>query len=215
MTTIELERVLNEIEKRYEKIRMADFTPTRRYNGERIIEMLNQYPELKNYWGYDENQFCWADRFYKVEEKTTVELTEKHISIESHITIENHIVIDEEIHSHEDPSICGCYLVGSTNFNPYTGETFYWVKVGMSKNIHNRLTSYNTCCPQLFRIDYLECKDKNMAYRAEEYCHAFLYHNALGKCQHNEEWFLVDRETYLEICNKKFQYFKNIEVFTH
>lgn len=210
MTTIELERALNEIEKRYERVKNGYTTSTRKYNGEIIISMLNGNPELKNYWGYDENQRYWADRFYKVKEiSTIVELTE------NHITIENHIVIDEEIHSFEDPSVCGCYLVGSTNFNPHTGETFYWIKVGMSKDIHQRMTSYNTCCPQLFRVDYLKCKNKDMAYRAEEYCHAVLYHNSLGKCQHNAEWFLVDREMYLEICRKKFQYFKGIEVFTH
>lgn len=208
MTTIELERALNEIEKRYEKIRMADFTPTRRYNGERIIEMLNQYPELKNYWGYDENQFCWADRFYKVEERTAIELTEKHISIESHITIENHIVVDEEIHSHEDPSICGCYLVGSTNFNPHTGETFYWVKVGMSKDIHSRMSSYNTCCPQLFRIDYKKCNNSSEARIMEEVYQNLLSKVALGRCQHNAEWWLVDRETYLKICERKFDFFR-------
>ncbi len=203
MTTVELEKALNEIERRYERVRNGYTTAARKYNGEIIISMLNGNPELKNYWGYDEKQRYWADRFYKVKEiSTVVELTE------NHITIENHIVIDGEIHSHEDPSICGCYLVGSTNFNPHTGETFYWVKVGMSKDIHSRMTSYNTCCPQLFRIDYKKCSNSSEARIIEEVYHNLLSKVALGKCQHNAEWWLVDRETYLKICERKFDFFR-------
>lgn len=36
------------------------------YYGKKMIEMINNYPELEGYWKYDEKQYCWRDRFIKI-----------------------------------------------------------------------------------------------------------------------------------------------------
>lgn len=95
----------------------------------------------------------------------------------------------------------GLYFIGETHFNPITHEEFYWVKIGKSTNLKKRMNQYNTCCPMLWRID------TSFDYDKEEYYHNRLYRECVATCNHNEEWFMVDRETYLEMCEKGFAYF--------
>ena len=77
------------------------------------------------------------------------------------------------------PEEPGLYFIGETHFNPYTKED-----------------------PMLWRIDYLVNEENE-----EEYYHLRLAQIAIAKCNHNEEWFLVNRETYLEMCEQGFSYF--------
>ena len=100
------------------------------------------------------------------------------------------------------PEEPGLYFIGETHFNPYTKEEFYWVKIGKSTNLAKRLRNYDTCNPMLWRIDYLVNEENE-----EEYYHLRLAQIAIAKCNHNEEWFLVNRETYLEMCEQGFSYF--------
>ena len=104
------------------------------------------------------------------------------------------------------PTYCGLYLVGETHFNPLTKEEFYWIKVGKAKNIANRMSQYNTCCPMLYRIGYLRCRDEREAYQMEKLYHDRLANVAIGLCNHNTEWFLMDKQTYLDICAYGFNY---------
>lgn len=99
------------------------------------------------------------------------------------------------------PTSKGLYFIGETHFNPFTNEKFYWVKIGKSTNLKKRMNQYNTCCPMLWRIGF---SDK---YDEEEFYHDWLYEHCEATCNHNEEWFLVNRETYLEMCEKGFAYF--------
>lgn len=207
-----IEIVLKEIKKNHESMKGAS-TTAERYNFlYEITSLLNEYPEAKEYWVYRPLEHYLVDRVYQKKEYTRPRPLTIHPSMinfhEANITIENHIVIDKEICSHDDPSMCGLYFVGQTNFNPYTGETFYWLKIGMSCDIHKRMTSYNTCCPQLFRIDYFECSNSADARACETLFHEMLSSKALGRCQHNAEWYLVDRETYLNACDMGFEYFR-------
>lgn len=107
------------------------------------------------------------------------------------------------------PMFAGLYLVGNTAFNPYTDEKFYFLKVGMSlKCIKERLKAYFTCNPILWKADYYECSDKKMTRFLEEQCQLVLLEKCLEICEGSTEWFRVDRETYLEICEKGFDYFQ-------
>ena len=107
--------------------------------------------------------------------------------------------------NYEAPEAEGLYLIAEVNANPYTLELFYWVKPGYSKNIAERMKQYNTCCPMLWRASFkTDCDNPK---REEKYYHLRMNKIGIAKCNHNEEWFLVDRETYLEICEKGFSYF--------
>ena len=109
--------------------------------------------------------------------------------------------------NYDAPEYCGLYLIGETHFNPITNETFYWVKEGKANNIKKRLADYNTHCPMLYRIDFKKCFNEREAYRVEAQYQAKLKECAIASNNHNKEWFLVDRNTYLEICAKGFNYF--------
>ena len=100
----------------------------------------------------------------------------------------------------------GLYLMGTTTFNPITDEKYYWIKSGKSTNIHNRLRSYRTDNPAFFLID-VEIFDKTNLSQIERYCHLCLMEKAIAKSSICDEWFLVDKQTYLEICEKKFNWF--------
>jgi len=101
---------------------------------------------------------------------------------------------------------CGLYLVGSTYFDPLTMELYYWIKVGMSTNLKKRIKNYHTENPMIFVADLMECDSFNV-YDMEHDCHIALSDVAYGIAQDTVEWFIVDRETYLEICKKGFRYF--------
>ncbi len=104
------------------------------------------------------------------------------------------------------PEQAGLYFIGETHFNPFTKEEFYWIKIGLSTNLAKRMKQYNTCCPMLWRIAFKTNLNKCLENEEEEY-HDKLRKIAIASCNHNEEWFLVDRETYLEMCEKGFSYF--------
>ena len=104
--------------------------------------------------------------------------------------------------NYNTPEEDGLYFIGETHFNPYTHEEFYWVKIGMSTKLNRRMKEYDTHNPMLWRIDY------KIGSADEEYIyHQLLGQKAIAKCNHNDEWFLVDRNTYLAMCEKGFSYF--------
>lgn len=112
----------------------------------------------------------------------------------------DYTAFDDEI-NYSAPKIEGLYFIGETHFNPITDEKYYWVKIGRATNLNRRMKDYNTHNPMLWRIDFSENYDK------EKYYHLKLNDVAIASCNHNEEWFLVDKNTYLEMCEKGFSYF--------
>ena len=122
------------------------------------------------------------------------------------------------------PKQAGLYLVGNVVLNPVTGETFYLVKVGMSANLYNRMKEYSTSNPMMFHIDYLIIEDDTDYSKVPNYKITTLksrkikpieelYHKNMEELnfthfEYAKEWFMVSKETYLEICAKKFDFFK-------
>jgi hypothetical protein len=100
----------------------------------------------------------------------------------------------------------GLYLVGNVNLNPFTKEELYFLKVGQSVNIQNRMKSYRTHNPCLFHIDFCELPRKDMG-KYEWKCQAVLYSICQGHVEGTDEWVKVNRDDYLEVCNKGFSYF--------
>lgn len=104
------------------------------------------------------------------------------------------------------PDTSGLYLVGNTHFNPFTKEELYFVKVGKSKNLPQRMKTYRTTNPGMFHIAFMEAPVEWLG-KMEWQCHAILYAICKGKVELSEEWVCVSREIYLEICSKGWDYF--------
>jgi len=102
----------------------------------------------------------------------------------------------------------GLYLVGSCNFNPLTDEKYYWIKVGIAKTFKRRMASYRTHNPMLWKNSYFFCEDETQRGYLESQCHEILKMKAIGSLSEASEWYEVDKDTYLDICNKGFIYFK-------
>ena len=116
-------------------------------------------------------------------------------------------VFDDGYEIPEAPNGSGLYLVGSVHANPETSELYYWIKTGMSAtSVAKRLRSYRTENPMVWIADTLSV-DVDNVYEMETACHIALSDVAYGIARNTEEWFIVDRETYFEICKKGFHYF--------
>ena len=101
---------------------------------------------------------------------------------------------------------CGVYLVGSTHFDPLTGKRYFWIKVGMASNLRKRLNGYRSENPMLFIADLMEV-DYADVYEIERSCHIMLSDVAKAQAKGTDEWFLVDRKTYMNICQQGFDFF--------
>lgn len=132
---------------------------------------------------------------------------------------ENPLGVDDNI-----PADGGLYLVGNANVNPHTGEEFYSIKVGMGINLRDRVSKYRTENPFLFHIDYITVKPPRWSHSTrdtkalrkqykenihlfEQFCHNAMFQKNFVRMNGTREWFVVDKQTYLEICEKKFRYF--------
>lgn len=121
------------------------------------------------------------------------------------------------------PKQAGLYLVGNVVLNPITAETFYLIKIGMSTNLYNRMKDYSTSNPMMFHIDYKIIEDDEDYGRMNRYKKTALigkkvkpieeqYHRAMEELnfthfEYAQEWFIVNKEVYFEICTKKFDFF--------
>ena len=123
------------------------------------------------------------------------------------------------------PHSGGLYLVGNTIFNPMTDEQFFLVKVGMSTNIYNRMKGYYSENPMMFHIGYkiIDCDNLDLSncssYKRTHVKGEYIksieekYHKAMEarkfcRFEYGQEWFIVDKNTYMEICEKKFDFFE-------
>ena len=97
----------------------------------------------------------------------------------------------------------GLYLIGTTTFNPYTEEKFYWIKIGSTSSTFNkRLKQYSTHNPAYYKIDFLV----DAEYQESIY-HLYLAKIAIEKTHKGDEWFRVSKEDYLNISKLGFKFF--------
>lgn len=155
-------------------------TSGRKYAYERAIETICDYH---------------LEEFYKIDSSARY--------------YENRLIKKQGYHEFEQRrpiEACGCYLLGNTAFNPYTGEKFYWIKIGQSGNIKKRMRDYSTCNPTVFKIDCVQFSYEKVL--QEEY-HYHCRLEAIGtRAKDSKEWFQVSEHDYLEICSKGFYYFE-------
>lgn len=164
-------------------LRMHNCTSTagKKNNGEVCLQLLLTFYNLP--WRYDDNRRSWDDRFIK-----TVKVNPQKMD--------------------EVPNTSGVYLVGSTYFNPITDEKFYWIKVGKSTQLNNRMKQYATHNPMLWKNSFWALS-KDKISRAESVCHEVLKSISVEIANNTDEWFRVSREDYLIICEKGFDYFES------
>ena len=100
----------------------------------------------------------------------------------------------------------GLYFIGDIKYDPLYGKMFY-VKIGSSSNVGKRLKQYRTYNPAF----YHDCCSLRIARykKAETYCHNYLYSRCKFMPVYTAEWFIVDEETYWDLC----RIFSNDETF--
>ena len=101
----------------------------------------------------------------------------------------------------------GLYLIGCVFMNPYTREEFYWLKVGSSTDLRRRIKEYSSLCPMVWKNSYCYRKDMNHAREEETKCHKRLEMICIERGFRSNEWFRVEREAYLDVCQKGFSFF--------
>ena len=192
-----MRELLLRVEQLYHSLLNCSSTSGKSSNGWAIIHLMREHPEIEKYWAYNEHKHRWNDRFTQIRVYIPID----DYIVEGGYTIVNGRIVDPITDLKKAPSYKGLYLIGQTTFNPYTDDKQYWVKVGYSSDIYQRFRSgYTTTSPCTALLDTTRNTD-------EYHCHKMLRQVAIGQCQQNDEWFLVDRETYLIICDKKFKYF--------
>lgn len=120
-------------------------------------------------------------------------------------------VFDDGYNIPEVLDCSGIYLVGSTYIDPYTKKIYYWIKVGMSStSLAKRLRGYRSENPMVWIADVMYVDTDNVGAMEHE-CHIALSDIAYGIARNTDEWFIVDEDTYFEICEKGFHYFFEYE----
>lgn len=110
--------------------------------------------------------------------------------------------------NYDAPKAPGLYMISQLSFSKENPNIkYYWVKIGLSSNLFQRMREYNTHCPMLWRIDYKVYSNNKDLENKEHYYHLKLRELATAQAANAEEWFLVDEKTYNELCNKGFSYF--------
>lgn len=179
-----LEEALTMMDRYYTQMQNCSSTSGRKYNGEHMLDLMETVEEVKTYWQFNGYTGKWEERFSK---RRTIKIS----------PVE------------KAPATCGhergLYLVGNTTFNPFTNEKFYRIKVGQASDFTKRMKNYATHNPCLWKADFKIVDDFISSY--EEECHRQLTKVSFGIVEGTKEWFEVDRDTYLEICTKGFDFF--------
>lgn len=120
--------------------------------------------------------------------------------------------IDEKAYTATNEA--GLYFVSQCLCNPYTKETYYLVKVGRASHMAERMSAYNTTNPLMWHIDYKYFKpgydSRTILSNIERNCHYILNRVSIPNEEiRAKEWFCVDEATYLDMCERGFDWFKD------
>lgn len=100
----------------------------------------------------------------------------------------------------------GVYFIGDIKYDPLYGKMFY-VKIGSSQDVGKRLKQYRTYNPAFYHdCCSLACEHYKLA---ETICQNYLYSKCKFTPVYTSEWYIVDEETYWDLCKK----FSNEESF--
>ena len=147
-----------------------------RHHYKIAVELYNTFPFLKKIWNYYPEEHFIRDRFQKKTYSKEKVTSKDEIPP---VTIPN------------KEKVTALYLIGNTNFNPFTKEEFYWIKVGKTTDLKKRMKAYATHNPMLWKADYKQMPNKCL-HSCEQICHYIL--NKYGEQDENSnEWFEVSR----------------------
>ena len=162
---------------------------------DRIIAMFEEMPELNQFYEVDWHQNLWAERI-----KRRPRIVEP-LPIEMNWPVAQKDVCPACYDYSE--KFTGLYFMGATYFDPIKNIPYFMVKIGATytSTIAARLRAYTTHNPMIYH------KKASLAYSlcpeaSEEKCHQFLRRHSYQVPERGEEWFMVDRETYLELCER-------------
>lgn len=187
-----IESYLKIMEIRYKELQSCSTNSSRRYRENIMLSLMEEHSELKEYWEYDGSQYYVKNRFIKKHKQTEIIVSTK----------------EKAEVNWDDISDSGLYLVGTTTFNPFTDERFYWIKVGKALTLRKRIRDYKTHNPAIWVSDFRVIENPTTRDSRETVCHHILRENSLTTAENTKEWFRVDREKYLEICEKGFAFFE-------
>lgn len=182
---MELETALKEMEKYYNRIQKCSSTTGRKNNGEKMLLIMEEVTEIRTYWEYNAHGTTWEKRFIKLSHK---------------------IEIVSKPEAKYDAS-AGLYLVGSTYFDPFTDNKYYWIKIGQASSFEQRIKQYATHNPMLWKADFYKIENKQVRDFVEMECHCKLKKICIDIADNTKEWFRVDKKDYLEICTQGFKWF--------
>ena len=195
---------IEEMAKCYADIKNNRFcNPTKKKRIQRCKELLEQHPDLKDYYTVNEDEYFVSDRVsFKINESIKNEVsTLLHPSKPLPTFKIDCLKIDDNEHYE------GVYFIGDIKWDPNLGK-LHLVKAGGSTDISKRMKTYTTHNPMFFH-DYTSIPCDN--YRQhEKIVQSFLERVAIGVPPTSNEWYIVTEETYFKLC----ELFKNKIVFT-
>lgn len=161
--------------------------------------ILSEYPALNLFFARKPAKHYYKDRLVVIK-SASISTMVSAMSMSNDNESKSVSKFDDGI-NRDIPEVQGLYFIGQVTTNPYTLETFYWLKVGKGTNLRKRLNNYDTHCPTTWRIDI------SANYELEIYYHHRLKDICLNTAQKSREWFRVDRDTYLTACELGFRFF--------
>lgn len=104
----------------------------------------------------------------------------------------------------EDIADAGLYFLGMVGTNPITNKSYYLVKIGKARNVSERVRQYASYNPMVFTTHCIfPVEDgREEATRYERIAHNALAKVAYARAQKAKEWFYVDEETYMALCEQ-------------
>lgn len=102
----------------------------------------------------------------------------------------------------ETDNRAGLYFLGMGGRNPITEQDYYLVKVGRAQNVAERIKQYAITNPMVYTTHCIYPVDngREEAVRLERVAHETIAKLAYARAQNAREWFYVDKETYMMLC---------------
>lgn len=175
----------------YKCLNRATTTDERYYYLNSILTLLNDTPNLKQYFIPCEARLV-AKRVKQISDCPDFDINDLP-RYQDGIDRETEKIFIKK---------AGLYFIGEITYDPTIKTPLYWVKIGVSTtNLGRRPKQYDTHCPTTWRIDF--CGETLL----ESYYHKLLGVYCLDRASAGDEWFRVDEKTYFEMCAKGFSYF--------
>ena len=170
------------------------------------IAAIEQVPELAELYEINENAHYWDDRVKRKPRKTEP----PQVNLRPLACYPN---VLPKCYDTSGQDFGGLYFMGATYFNPISLNPIYAVKVGLSySDIGRRIQDYGTYNPFIYHerahvLPFSACDEAS-----EKMCHSFLSSISIQQMDKESEWYIVDEQTYLYLCEnmKRVSFFAGV-----